>query len=132
MTAPRRKQVSTHVMEKVSLALQQMAGDPSMSRTKVQVEKLTGLGRDAVARSFRQDREQPDRRYRLNEKFDALKDAQRKPGEPASGDEDTRSVDELRDRLRDVERVNAAFAQALFARELTERKSTLSMVRRTD
>jgi hypothetical protein len=119
-------------MEKVSLALQQMAGDPSMSRTKVQVEKLTGLGRDAVARSFRQDREQPDRRYRLNEKFDALKDAQRKPGEPASGDEDTRSVDELRDRLRDVERVNAAFAQALFARELTERKSTLSMVRRTD
>jgi hypothetical protein len=128
VTAPKRKQVSTHVMEKVSLALQQMAGDPAMSRTKVQVEKLTGLGRDAVARAFRQDREQPDRRYRLNAKFDALKDAKPQAGESGSGAEDAQQVKELRARNKDLERVNAAFAQALFARELTERSSTLRIV----
>lgn len=128
MTAPKRKQVSTHVMDKVSLALQQMAGDPNMSRTKVQVEKLTGLGRDAVARAFRQDREQPDRRYRLNAKFDALKDVKPEGVESAPATETTQQVKELQQRLKDLERTNAAFAQALFARELSERKGGLRVV----
>lgn len=110
------------------MALQQMAGDPTMSRTKVQIEKLTGLGRDAVARAFRQDREQPDRRYLLNEKFDALKEAKPEAGESTAGTEDTQQVKELRDRNKDLRRVNAAFAQPLFARELTNPSRSLPVV----
>lgn len=128
MTAGRRKQVSTHVMEKVALALQQIAGDPTMPRTKVQVGKLTGLGRDTVSRAFRQDREQPDRRYRLTERFAALQDAAPEVGESASGTAAKQQVKELRQRVKDLEATQAAFAQALLARELDRRRPDLRVV----
>ena len=49
------KKVSDHVFERVSLALDRLAADPTLRRTKRELERLSGLSHDAVARAFRQE-----------------------------------------------------------------------------
>lgn len=101
---PRRKQVSAPVLEKITLALQQMRADPTMPRTKRQIERLTCLSHDTVARAFRQDAQQPNRHYPLNVQFQALLDAEGKTSGVAASDRDAAGqVRELRAKVRDLE-----------------------------
>lgn len=102
--APRRKQVSALVLEKITLALQQMRADPTMPRTKRHIEKLTCLSHDTVARAFRQDAEQPNRHYPLNAQFQALLSESEEPADSASSSrESAGQVRELRAKVRDLE-----------------------------
>ena len=68
----KRKRVSDEVMTRVSTAIDALAADQNAPRTKRQIELLSGLGHDAVARAFRQDAAEPDNQYRLNARLNEL------------------------------------------------------------
>lgn len=58
MAAPKRKRVSDEVFRRIAEALEAIAADDKLPRTKRQVEQLADLGHDTVARAFRQDAEE--------------------------------------------------------------------------
>lgn len=55
MPSPTRKRVTDEVMQRISDALDRMSNDSGARRTKRELERITGLSHDAVARAFRHD-----------------------------------------------------------------------------
>lgn len=116
----RFRPVTEDVLVRVSAALDAIAQDPELPRTKRSVERVSGLSHDAVARAFRQDRELGTPQ-RLNARFAELTD----------GGGDRRSpirqeLAELRERhrergrrIRELEADVAALAQIVLATELS-------------
>ncbi|MFR9779018.1 hypothetical protein ACL02O_23560, partial [Micromonospora sp. MS34] len=56
---------------RIAEALDVIAADDARPRTKREIERITDLGHDTVARAFRQDAEE-ENTYRITEKFTAL------------------------------------------------------------
>ena len=82
-------------MQRVSDAIDQLSGDTAARRTKRELERLTGLGHDAVARAFRRDATE-NSRWNLTGRFAAMADpdaGRRSPQE--------QQVHELRLKLRE-------------------------------
>jgi len=55
MPSPTRKRVTDEVMQRISDALDRVSDDSTARRTKRELERITGLSHDAVARAFRRD-----------------------------------------------------------------------------
>lgn len=66
--------VTDAVMQRVSDAIDTLAADDSRRRTKRAIEEISGLSHDAVARAFRQDRDNGSR-WDLSEHYAALTSA---------------------------------------------------------
>lgn len=111
-----RKRVSDEVFEKITSAIKRIETDPSLRPTKRQIEHLTGLSHDAVARAFRQDANNDGKPWGITEQLNRL-----------SGGERGRSpheeqVDALRKELveknatiRELQDTLDAYATALYA-----------------
>jgi multidrug resistance efflux pump len=95
MASPVRKRVTDEVMQRVSDAIDQMHTDPGARRTKRELERLTGLGHDAVARAFRRDTAEQSR-WNLTARFAALTDPEAGRRSPQE-----QQVHELRLKLRE-------------------------------
>jgi hypothetical protein len=82
-------------MQRISDAIDQLSTDSAARRTKRELERLTGLSHDAVARAFRRDTTE-NSHWNLNGRFAALTDpdaGRRSPHE--------QQIHELRLKLRD-------------------------------
>jgi hypothetical protein len=75
MPSPTRKRVTDEVMQRISAALDRMTNDHTARRTKRELERITGLSHDAVARAFRRDVEE-NSRWNLTGRLAALTDPQ--------------------------------------------------------
>jgi hypothetical protein len=118
-----RKRVSDEVMARVSAAIDALAADASAPRTKRQVEHLSGLSHDAVARAFRQDATEADNPYRLNEKMDQLlapSGSGRRSPLAEEQHQDKQKIAELKQHVSDLNRQLDRYAMTLFAYHLAE------------
>ncbi|WP_166870282.1 hypothetical protein [Salinibacterium sp. ZJ450] len=66
------KRVSDQSMQAISDAIDAIARDDSLPRTKREIEKLTGLSHATVARAFLQDQAATVARWRLEARFTEL------------------------------------------------------------
>ncbi|MCW2132711.1 hypothetical protein B0G38_001876 [Arthrobacter sp. VKM Ac-2550] len=125
----KRKRVSDDVMTRVSGAIEVLSTDRNAPRTKRQIEILSGLGHDAVARAFRQDAHEPDNPYRLNEKFNQLiaplGTGRRSPAAEEKH-QDKQRIAELKQQVGELNRQLDRYAMTLFAHYLADNPSTES------
>lgn len=75
MPSPTRKRVTDEVMQRISDALDRMSTDNTARRTKRELERITGLSHDAVARAFRRDVDE-NSRWNLTGRLASLSDPQ--------------------------------------------------------
>lgn len=118
-----RKRVSDDVMSRVSNAIDAISVDPEAPRTKRQIEVLSGLGHDAVARAFRQDATESDNPYRLTERFSQLiAPFQAGRRSPAAQEkyQDKQKIAELKQQVGELNRQLDRYAMSLFAVHLEE------------
>lgn len=102
MPSPTRKRVTDEVMQRISDALDRMNNDHTARRTKRELERITGLSHDAVARAFRRDVED-NSRWNLTGRLAALADPQASHRSPQE-----QHTHQLRQALREK---NAQIAQ---------------------
>lgn len=117
----KRKRVSDEVMGRVSNAIDSLAADQNAPRTKRQVELLSGLSHDAVARAFRQDAAEPDNQYRLSEKLDQLiapLGTGRRSPVAEEKHQDKQKIAELKQQVGELNRQLDRYAMTLFAHHL--------------
>lgn len=116
-----RKQVTDEVMTRVAHALDALASDDAAPRTKRQLEMLSGLSHDAVARAFRQDANEVDSRFRLNEKMNRLTEplssARRSPVAEEQY-QDKQKIAELKHQVRELNHQLDRYAMSLFAHHI--------------
>jgi hypothetical protein len=127
MMPAKRKRVSDDVMTRVSIAIDTLAADNEAPRTKRQIENLSGLGHDAVARAFRQDAAEPDTSYRLNEKFNQLIAPLGTGRRSPAAEErflEKQTIAELKQQVRELNRQLDRYAMTLFALYLAENPAT--------
>ncbi|TDK23514.1 hypothetical protein E2F48_16115 [Arthrobacter crusticola] len=121
-----RKRVSDDVMTRVSKAIDALAADQSAPRTKRQIEILSGLGHDAVARAFRQDAAESDNPHRLNEKLNRLiaplGTSRRSPAAEEKY-QDKQKIVELKQQVSELNRQLDRYAMTLFAVYLADNPS---------
>ncbi len=122
---PRPRRVSAVVLEKISEAIDAMASDPSAPRTKRHLEQHAGLSHDVVARAFRQDASEPDNPYRISEKFAAAVGPSRGGRRSASQQAEHEELDELKDRVTDLDRQLDRFATTALAYYLDAQRPDL-------
>ncbi|MGG5171251.1 hypothetical protein ACQR35_03595 [Pseudarthrobacter sp. J1738] len=123
----KRKRVSDDVLTRVSDAIKVLSVDQNAPRTKRQIEILSGLGHDAVARAFRQDATEPDNPYRLNEKFNHLIGALGSGRRSPAGEEkhqDKQKIAELKQQVSELNRQLDRYAMTLFAYYLEDNPRT--------
>lgn len=111
------KKVSDHVFERVSLALDRLAADPTLRRTKRELERLSGLSHDAVARAFRQDAAERDSKWQITRRYQQLLDAEhgkRSPHEVAVREAEQR-LREKQQHINELEVQLDRYAMALYA-----------------
>lgn len=122
-----RKRVSEDVMTRVSDAIHTLSSDDGAPRTKRQIELLSGLGHDAVARAFRQDATEPDNPHRLNEKFNHLTGSvgggRRSPAAEEKF-QDRQKIAELKQQNSELNRQLDRYAMTLFAYYLEDNPGT--------
>jgi hypothetical protein len=121
MPSPRRKRVSDEVMVRISEAIDKIAADDQAPRTKRQIEAISGLGHDAVARAFRQDSVE-SAEYRLNERLNALltpEGSGRRSPEGQERHEAEIKIAELRHRVRELDAQLDRYGMALYAHALS-------------
>lgn len=94
-------------MARIRTAIRTLDDDPSVPRTKRELQRRTGLSHDLVARAFRQDDEDPDR-WQLRQHFEALSagPVRRRTPEQAT-------VDKLKGQLETRNAENALLRQQL-------------------
>lgn len=127
MMPAKRKRVSDDVLTRVSNAIGMLSVDQDAPRTKRQIEILSGLGHDAVARAFRQDALEPDNQYRLNEQFNHLIGPLGTGRRSPAGEEkhqDKQKIAELKQQVTELNRQLDRYAMTLFAIHLTDNPST--------
>jgi hypothetical protein len=122
MATPRRKPVSEEVMIRVSEAINRLEADQNAPRTKRQLEVISGLGHDAVARAFRQDASQSAGSHQLTARWAELTD---RPGgyrSPAAHAEHQarQHIAELQQTVRELNTQLDRYAMALFAGHLEQ------------
>lgn len=66
------KTVSEDVYRRILLAMSVIEQDTSLKRTKREIERLSGLSHDAVARAFRKDKQDEGRPWGLNDRYSTL------------------------------------------------------------
>ncbi|MGH9068006.1 MAG: hypothetical protein ACRD0J_11055 [Acidimicrobiales bacterium] len=88
--------VTNDTVRRIHVAIDEMAADPSTRRTKRELERISGLSHDTVARAFRQDRQG---RYGILARYQALIG----PG-PDRRSDHQRELDERDQRIRHQER----------------------------
>jgi hypothetical protein len=117
----RRKRVSETVMARVSAAVDSIAADHTAPRTKRQIEQISSLGHDAVARAFRQDADDQGVPHRLNERLNELMGT---TGRRSPAEEERRQhkqeVLELNQEVRDLNRQLDRYAMCLLAQLLRD------------
>lgn len=122
-----RKRVSDDVMTRVSNAIDMLSSDDRAPRTKRQIELLSGLGHDAVARAFRQDAAEPNTPFRLNQRFNHLI-APLSTGRRSPADEekyhDKQKIAELKQKVSELNWQLDRYAMTLFALHLADNPST--------
>jgi hypothetical protein len=133
MPSPTRKHVTDTVMQAVADAITTIANDPDLSRTKRQIETLTGRSHDAIARAFAQDRTE-NSAYKLNDRFNELA-ANLTRGDSlndAAARNERQTIAELRHQNRDLHQQLDRFATALFARHLDDQaeRSEIELITR--
>jgi hypothetical protein len=119
-----RKNVTDDVFERIVSAMRRIEGDPQLRRTKRQIEQISGLSHDAVARAFRQDAESDGKPWGINDRYERLAGqhvATRSPHE--------QEVHALKQEIaaktsaiRDLNATLDAYATALFAYSLNEER----------
>ena len=67
-----RKNVTDDVFERIISAMRRIETDPELRRTKRQIEQISGLSHDAVARAFRQDADNDGKPWGINERYERL------------------------------------------------------------
>lgn len=116
-----RKRVSEAVMARVSAAIDSIAADEAAPRTKRQIEHVSRLGHDAVARAFRQDADDQGHPHHLNERLNALitpgGSGRRSPADEQRR-EDKQKIVELNQQVRDLNRQLDRYAMCLLAQLL--------------
>jgi hypothetical protein len=116
-----RKRVSEEVMDRVSAAIRVLAKDDSLPRTKRQLELISGLSHDAVARAFRQDAAEPDTIHQINASFDdlvaPLGGGRRSPFEQERHN-DKQEIVVLKQQIKELNKQLDRYAMALFAQHL--------------
>jgi hypothetical protein len=126
------KPVGADVLLRVSAALDEMEDRPTTRPTKREVERISGLSHDAVARAFRQDMVATTP-FRLTHRLQKLREDTAQPKGVSNADsddsDDAAEATELRKQMRELNHVNEMFAIALFAHYLEEYdpKSTIDM-----
>jgi len=117
----RSKRVSDNALERISIALDRLAADPSLRRTKIEVERLSGLSHDAVARAFRQEAEEPGSKWQLANRFQQLVDPEhgRRSPHDAALHEAKRTLQEKQAEVTRLEHDLDRYAMALYAYYLT-------------
>lgn len=122
-----RKRVSDDVMTRVSNAIDMLSSDDRAPRTKRQIEHLSGLGHDAVARAFRQDAAEPETPFRLNQRFSdlitPLSTGRRSPADEEKY-HDKQKIAELKQQVAELNRQLDRYAMTLFALHLADNPST--------
>lgn len=119
----KRKRVSDEVMTRVSTAIDALAADQNAPRTKRQIELLSGLGHDAVARAFRQDAAEPDNQYRLNARLNELiapLGTGRRSPVAEEQHQDKQKIAELKQQVRELNEHLDRYAMTLFAHHLAD------------
>jgi hypothetical protein len=113
-----RKRVSDEVMARVASAIVALAADENAPRTKRQIEHISGLSHDVVARAFRQDADEPDNQYRLNERLSELvaplSSARRSPIAEEQH-QDKQKIAELKQQVSELNKELDRYAMTLFA-----------------
>lgn len=124
--------VTEAVLDRISVAIDQLAVSEDLPRTKRSLEHLAGLSHDVVARAFRQDRDGTTAQ-RLNERFDALTAGKTGRRSPAA-----QELHDLRDgyrergkRIAELESELAALAHVVLAQHLgADTDSNITPLRR--
>jgi hypothetical protein len=128
--SPVAKPVSDHVMQSISDAIDALTSDPTLPRTKRELERLSRLSHATVARAFVQDAAAAASgvsRYRLTERFDRLTAATgRKSPDAVESDAINRQLRTKNAEIADLKATVAAYAQALYAFYLTSPAATVT------
>jgi hypothetical protein len=119
MAAPNRKRVTDEVFERIGEAITLIAADTAAPRTKREIERLSGLAHDTVARAFKQDQleETP---WKITARFLATGDASthgRSPEQQRLHDAQ-QVIEELKHKNRDLESALNSYAATLLAYHL--------------
>lgn len=116
-----RRRVSEDVMSRVSDAIRVLSNDDSLPRTKRQLELISGLSHDAVARAFRQDFSEPDTTHQLNASFDDLVGplgSRRRSPQEQERNKDKQEIVALKQQIKELNKQLDRYAMALFAQHL--------------
>lgn len=119
MPSPTRKRVTDEVMQRISDALDRMTNDHTARRTKRELERITGLSHDAVARAFRRDVDE-NSRWNLTGRLAALADPQasRRSPQEQHMHELNQKLQQKSSQIADLETRLDCFAMAVLAHHL--------------
>jgi hypothetical protein len=111
--------VTDGVMQRVADAIGIISNDPETALTKREIERVSGLSHDAVARAFRQDRTDPSA-FVLNARFEETVEKRRGRRTEANqlahdAREDLRAA---RIRISQLEVEVASYAQVILAQQI--------------
>lgn len=111
-----RKHVTDEVFQRIVSAIKRIGTDPDLRPTKRQIENLTGLSHDAVARAFRQDADSGGKPWGINASLESLAGSTRGKS-PTEEQFDTlrREIAEKNQTIRELQDTLDAYATALFA-----------------
>lgn len=120
MGSPIRKRVSDDVFERISGALGSMAVQMSSPRTKREIERLSGLSHDTVARAFKQDQLE-ETRWKISARFLTVAKASTGGRSPDQQQlfEARQKIAELSHKNRDLEAALDTYAATLLAYHLS-------------
>lgn len=107
--------VSDDVLRRIADAIDEIASNDELQRTKRQIEKLAGLSHPTVARAFAQDMRE-ETSFAINARLAALNPV-RKGLSPKQQQErqNQQDVESARERIRELETERDAHLQALYA-----------------
>lgn len=123
-------------MAAIANAITALGATTELKRTKRSIEAITGLSHDAVARAFRQDKDDPSV-WHLNERFEALRNAETDQRSKLERERDDLRAElgNAKARIAELEDSVRSHAQVIFALQLEldqrpEHGATVSRIRR--